>query len=586
MNNYTLVPTSLNSDLIFAQMPFGNWQQLSTLPFKRGSKITVIDYNDIEGNFVEFEKISDTDHDTGTGWRIKQSGVSQQYVDEGLNAVAISAQENTQQLIQLYDENNGEAIRNRLDSLELNQVEVEDILTSSSSTKALSAFQGNVLNAKISKKKNNIALFGDSRCKNEYALIAGNGGGTYYYNRGIVNWCNAYLGQRLNVVKNAGVGGDTYELLLARYSADISLLYNQVNFVFIFCDINDVLGDRSFNAIRLDIQNLYNKLLADGFTIIDVCGYYPGQNAYNTNNMTDGRLAVLNQVNNFKKTLVNILPNYILLDAGLLLSNNLVVPPTKPTTPNNFLFDATTAAIHINVAAAQICGEKLAEILDPFVPQSDKLVTSVSDTTNTANGGNANNRNLVANSLFVGTPGTAGNGTGSANDTALDAGFTAGVAPTWTVKRNGTTCNIATSVGVASSGGVGFRQRMKVTGLANGSVAQLAPTTALTAQFVAGQAYKAIAVVNVSNPVDIHTVLLRFVWTIDGITQSSRYMADVSPANGTIKAGKWTLEVPRTLITGTTLTNFEVQILAIPTSTATVASCVLDVEQFSVSRLF
>ena len=584
MNNYTLVPTSLNSDLIFAQMPFGNWQQLSTLPFKRGSKITVIDYNDIEGNFVEFEKISDTDHDTGTGWRIKQSGVSQQYVDQGLNAVATSAQGGATQLIQQYDDTNGEAIRNRLYLLELNQVEVEDILTSSSSTKALSAFQGNVLNAKISKNKNNIALFGDSRCQNEYALIAGNGGGTYYYNRGIVNWCNAYLGQRLNVVKNAGVGGNTYTDLLARYSADISLLYNQVNYIFIFCDINDVLANRTAVEIIYDINVLYGKILSDGFTIIDVCGYYPGQNAYNTNNMTDARLAVLNQVNNFKKSLV--LPNYILLDTALLLSNNLVVPPSKPTTPNNYLFDATTAALHINVAAAQICGEKLAQILEPFVPQSDKLVTSVSDTTNTANGGNANNRNLVANSLFVGTPGTAGNGTGSANDTALDAGFTAGVAPTWTVKRNGTTCNIATSVGVASSGGVGFRQRMKVTGLANGSVAQLAPTTALTAQFVAGQAYKAIAVVNVSNPVDIHTVLLRFVWTIDGITQSSRYMADVSPANGTIKAGKWTLEVPRTLITGTTLTNFEVQILAIPTSTATVASCVLDVEQFSVSRLF
>ena len=59
MNTYTLVPTSLSSDLIFAQMRFANWQQFSTLPFQKGSKITVIDYNDIEGNFVEFEKISE-----------------------------------------------------------------------------------------------------------------------------------------------------------------------------------------------------------------------------------------------------------------------------------------------------------------------------------------------------------------------------------------------------------------------------------------------------------------------------------------------------------------------------------------------
>lgn len=543
MNKFTLQPTSLNKDLLIISMDFSEFSTFTQFPCKKGSKITVTDYDSIAGNIVEFIKISDTVHDITTGFKINN-------------------------------------ITNNLSSEDV----VNDLITQDI-TKPLSAEMGVELNFILKKNRNNIVLFGDSRCQNEYAFIAGNGGGTYYYNRGVINWCNAYLGQRLNIFGYLGVGGDTYANLLARYDSDIRPLRNNVNYVYITCDINDVLADRTAFDIIYDINVLYGKILAAGFTIIDLCGYYPGQNAYTTSNMTDARLSVLNQINNYKKTLVNNLPYYILLDAALLLSNNLAVPPAKPTTPNNYLFDATTAAIHINVAAAQICGEKLAQILDPFVPKSDKLVTSVSDTTNTANGGNANNRNLVANSLFVSTPGTAGNGTGSANDTALDAGFTAGVAPTWTVRRNGTTCNIATSVGAASSGGVGFRQRMKVTGLANGSVAQLAPTTALTSQIVLGQVYKATAVVNISNPVDIHTVLLRFVYTIDGITRSSRYMADVSPANGTIKAGKWTLEVPSTLITGTTLTNFEVQILAIPTSTATAASCVLDVEQFSVSKL-
>lgn len=578
MQIYSLVPTSLNSDLIFAQMTFTEWQQLSTLPFKKGSKITVIDYDGIEGKIVDFEKISDTDNDTGTGWRVKQSGVSQQYVDAGLNSVATSAQENTQQLIQLYDDNQGTATRNRVTTLENSQIQIVDNLTTTNASKALSANQGNVLNNKISKNKNNIALFGDSRCQNEYAFISGANGGYYYYNRGPVNWANAYLGQRMNIFAYSGVGGNTYADLVTRYATDISPLSKNINYLYIMCDLNDVLANKSFNSIRLDINSLYASILADGMTIIDTCGYYPGL----AGKFTAAQLAVFNQLLNYKKSLVNILPNYILLDTNVLISNYLAV--TDPVTPNNFLFDFATAALHINVSAAQIIGEKLAQILDPLIPKSDKLVCSVSDTTNTANGGNSNNRNLVANSLFVGTPGTAGNATGSANDTALDAGFTAGVAPTWTVRRNGTTCNIATSVGVASSG-VGYRQRLKITGLANGSVAQIAPTTALTTQFVTGQAYKATAVVNVSSPVDIHTVLLRFVWTIDGITQSSKYMADVSPANGTIKAGKWTLEVPRLLITGTTLTNFEVQILAIPTSTATAASCVLDVEQFSVSRL-
>lgn len=416
---------------------------------------------------------------------------------------------------------------------------------------------------------NKIVIFGDSRIANESATVSGI---SYNYNRGVVNWANALLDRRFEVVANKGIGGNTTTDLVNRYATDIRPFAGSVKIVYMMIDINDVNADTTEATIIANLTTLYDNMTADGFFIIDTAGYYP------VTALSTARQRVFQKVAAFKKRQAAVRNNLRVLDCHALIGN---VTSTTPNSNANLMFDGT---LHVGVRAAQILGTELSTYLSQLYPKTTKLLTSAGDFRTTTD--NTISRNVVSNPLMVGNAGA--NGTGSASDASLDAGFVAGVATGYTNKRNSGAGTAATSVGV-NPNFVGQVQRVKITGETTaGATYQFAPTTASTALINRGVDLVARCKVQLSNLAFVHTVMLRVLYTLDAVNYGGRDFADTNYVGGFIQ-NNCILTIETSIInipTTGSLTNVEVQVLIIfDNTTARTGTATIDIGQLSFEQL-
>jgi len=425
---------------------------------------------------------------------------------------------------------------------------------------------------------NRILLFGDSRVDNE-----DNTTGTvkYSYNRGPVNWANAILDRRFEIVSNKGVGGDTTTAMLARYDADIKPFAGVAKIVYMMVDVNDVNATApaiSEATTKANLISLYNKLTEDGFYIIDVAGYYPATA------FTATKQRVFQNIAQFKKIQANSRKNLRVIDYHAIIGNTT---STTPNTPSNMFFNDGTG-LHVGVRGAQLLGIELAKILQLLCPKTDKLISSAGDFRTTSDV--TISKNLILNPLMVGTAGAHHPSGGTVNDATPDASFTAGVITGFTARRNAGAGSASFSVGT-NPNFIGQVQRIKITGETLGTtspaVYQLAPTNSVHSIVTRNVPLVARCKVQLSNIAFVHSVVLRILYTLDGVNYGSRDMADTNYVGGVItKDCILTLETLPITIAAGSLTNCEAQIQVIfDQTTGRTGTLNLDIGQFSFEEL-
>lgn len=417
---------------------------------------------------------------------------------------------------------------------------------------------------------NKIVLFGDSRIANESATVSNI---TYNYNRGVINWANAILDKRFEIVANKGVGGNTTANLLSRYDTDIKPYAGIVKIIYMMIDVNDVNADVPEATIKANLTSLYDKMAQDGFYIIDTLGYYP------VSAFTLPRQRVFQNISQFKRVQAHSRRNLRVLDCHAIIGN---VTLTSPTTNANMMFDGT---LHIGVRASQLLGIELAKILAPLCPTSNRLINSAGDFRTTSD--NTISKNLLLNPLMLGTAGANHPSGGTQNDVSVDAGFTAGVTSGFTARRQTGTGTANMSVGT-NTNFLGQVQRIKITGETTATATyQFAPTNSVHSIVTKGVPLIARCKVQLSNIAFVHTVMLRVLFTVDGVTYGSRDMADSNYVGGAItKDCILTLETLPITISGTSVTVCEAQIFVIfDNTTSRTGTLTLDVGQFSFEEL-
>lgn len=443
------------------------------------------------------------------------------------------------------------------------------VVASTSGGVAKNSGLGAIASAPSSLAMRGVIVFGDSRAAAETTNATN---GVYTNNRGVFSISNAIADQRMVLVRNAGVGGNTLTQLLARYDTDVKPYADQAAWLVLWCDLNDIDGTKTLATMQAENEQLFAKAQADGLTVIEYLGYAPGTNA----GWSAARVAQLLQYNAWRKRKQESRSGYIVIDAFSAVTD----PASSPAaTASANLTDGSGAAYHISVQGAAKIAPALAAIWTTFVPPKPSLVASVYDNY----GANAANLNVFDFGLFQGAAGTKG--TGAANETSLDPGFVAGVATGCTVKRNSGGGTAYCSTGPASNG-IGNAQKIRIAGTTTASETyQCAITTPQPARAVAGAAYEAKCRVRIKNPVNLHACYMRTLITIDGVAYQSRALAESTPVIGGYPADiTLTLRVPVTqLPAGASITVFEPQVLAIFTGSG--GSADIYIEQMSFDRV-
>jgi lysophospholipase L1-like esterase len=108
-------------------------------------------------------------------------------------------------------------------------------------------------------------LFGDSvvaQCEDE--TVSQTQG--FYSAYSWTNWANMFLGNRLQVVRNAGVGGNTTAQMLARFDTDVAPYLSQCEMVIMDGGVNDLFdgGGTTLATMQANLTAIFTKILAAG----------------------------------------------------------------------------------------------------------------------------------------------------------------------------------------------------------------------------------------------------------------------------------------------------------------------------------
>ncbi|MFC5775158.1 SGNH/GDSL hydrolase family protein [Ectobacillus antri] len=266
------------------------------------------------------------------------------------------------------------------------------VQTLSDTVSGLSAQLADVENSlsNVSKRTtlaNTVVIFGDS------ITARFNDGGTnqnFYGYTGYFYWANIWLRQRLKVLNNAGISGNTTTQMLNRIQTDV--LAYKPSWCIVEGGVNDVISGNSFSIIRDNLKTIFETLVANNTQVVATT-IMPYDAA------TTAQKNILYQVNNWIKEYCWANPHMILCDWSPLVTN-----PSN----GNWVADCTSDGTHPSTKGAAILGEKLAKTLSEFIPIIDLLPSNNADPTN-----------LCPNGMFDGNAGT-------------------GVATSWTVNGGGT----------------------------------------------------------------------------------------------------------------------------------------------------
>lgn len=187
----------------------------------------------------------------------------------------------------------------------------------------------------------------NGKLPNETAVIA-----DYPQLGGWVHWMNAYLEQRFDLVRNAGIGGNQYSQMRARLDADV-LAYPS-EWVFIGGPANDVSQGRTTADIIADAKDIHARILATGRRILQLT--VPPSDFYDT----AAKKLVVDEVNTWLWSLHQT-PGIIVSDA---FENTRATGGYGPATGN------TTDGVHYSEQGARIIGIEAARNVSAVLPQS------------------------------------------------------------------------------------------------------------------------------------------------------------------------------------------------------------------------
>lgn len=216
---------------------------------------------------------------------------------------------------------------------------------------------------------NTAIILGDSLSQQNGAgpssLDPATGTSTALSGRGWWNWCNAFLGQRFNLVRNAGVGGNTTAQMLARINADV-LAYAS-DWVMVEAGANDVANDVATATIQANLTAILDAIEDDGRRVVLMT--LPPSSNYSTT----ARRTVLSQVNAWIRTLPLTRRNLVVVDVWRVLAD--------PATGNPATGMAVDA-VHWTEMGALRVGKAVANALDPLVPKRPARTLGLLDANN------------------------------------------------------------------------------------------------------------------------------------------------------------------------------------------------------------
>lgn len=209
--------------------------------------------------------------------------------------------------------------------------------------------------------------------------------------KGIFAWCNYYLGQRLKVVKQSGVGGEQMSAFLARVPADVDAY--SPGWVIGMGGLNDITQGRTTAQIIADFTTLFNYLIATK-------GYRVSWNTITVvSGWTNPQYKICSEVNRWLSQAPQTWPGLVVPDAL-----SAVLDPATGSIPATYRVDAT----HLNPAGAARVGKVMADAIAPILPPVAILESQngTSGSSNLISNGRFQNpaSGLAANWAWLGTP--------------------------------------------------------------------------------------------------------------------------------------------------------------------------------------
>ena len=170
--------------------------------------------------------------------------------------------------------------------------------------------------------------------------------------RGWFNWCDAYLGNSLSLIRNAGVGGNRTADMLARLSADV-LAYDS-DWVFIGAPTNDTSAGTLASVTVANLTAIYDAIEATGRRVFQL-NLPP-----NGGTTTTGELEAHFTVSDWIRRLPIARPSVIVADPWRALAQAGSMSPAT---------GMAIDTIHWTSGGAEKVGRAAAEAMSSFIPR-------------------------------------------------------------------------------------------------------------------------------------------------------------------------------------------------------------------------
>lgn len=214
--------------------------------------------------------------------------------------------------------------------------------------------------------RNRCVIYGDSITNFSHATTSG---ALANQSRGPMVWANVLLGRRrLEIVSNAGVGGETTAQILARIDAVLAV---DADWVIVLAGINDLVNSTlPVTTVIANLQAIYTRLLAAGRYVVAV-STLPVTAAHV--NYTLQKNQRVRRVNEWIKGFCAVTPGMIFVDGCGAVSD----PASSAGGPLTGYYVDTT---HPGTPGAYALGKVIRTALLPFLPPIDDGPSSLGDT--------------------------------------------------------------------------------------------------------------------------------------------------------------------------------------------------------------
>lgn len=356
---------------------------------------------------------------------------------------------------------------------------------------------------------------------------------TSYADKGYVNWALACVGQRLRLLRNAGVGSNRLEHILARLDADVLSL--KPRYVSILAGYNNIVNDDTYDNIVTQMSAIFFKIRKAGCFLI-ACTVLPNATYINA---APARLAVWLKINNWIKAYCQQQDGCFCVDTAESVMD--------VTTGGEVSGAYQTDNIHPAMKGARLVGQFWAARVDTIIPKSSILLGSPLDlNTNFGQG------NILPGGRMVGTGGS-NSGTGMSGS----------VATGWTHQLEyGTATSVASKVSRTDEI-KGEWQQIAVSAMTGSSAVRLQKSISSgAATFVAGDTISAQAELAIDSATAIDYFYVQAQVQDSGYSDLAVFTAMLNGPASTVGAFSGVLKIPDFIVPAGAVDHITFKILA------------------------